>query len=212
MPEAISPRSLNGSVPSFSVIEISRIALVVQTWLHRMQSSSHQLILKIMTGVQSPSSSASNSAVWSTLVGQTRMYWSHLMQRRRNSSPATDPGGLIAYRLKFLRTPPESLVIEKKTTPNNPARSQPCQEQLTLAYLQIRNPAGPVRQEPEREGVVRAVVNAFHAAKAFAFPPVALRVVGPFATSQAEATVGAAHRTAVDPPEREPAEHAQKDR
>ena len=69
------------------------MAPVGQTWLHSVQFSSHQPILEIMIGVQSPSRPASNIAGWRTLVGQTRMHWSHLMQRRRNSSSATEPGG-----------------------------------------------------------------------------------------------------------------------
>ena len=35
-------------------------------------------------------------------MGQTRMHWSHLMQRRRNSSSATEPGGRIALPAEVL--------------------------------------------------------------------------------------------------------------
>src|SRR6185312_5119113 len=107
------PFPSNGPTPSFSAIEISRIAPVGQTCEQRVQFSSHQPILEIMIGVQSPSIPASNRLGWSTFVGQTRMHWSHLMQRRRNSSSATDPGGRITARLKFLRTPPDSRAIGK---------------------------------------------------------------------------------------------------
>ena len=99
------------------------MAPVGQTWLHSVQFSSHQPIFEIMIGVQSPSTPASNRLGWRTLVGQTRMHWSHLMQRRRNSSSATEPGGRITARLKFLRTPPESRAIGKKSRPKSPART-----------------------------------------------------------------------------------------
>src|SRR4051812_40260646 len=98
------------------------MAPVGQTWLHRVQFNSHQPIFEIMIGVQSPSTPASKRLGWSTLVGQTRMHWSHLMQRRRDSSSATDPGGRITARLKFFRTPPESRAIGKNSAPKSPAR------------------------------------------------------------------------------------------
>ncbi len=110
-------------MPSFSAIEISRIAPVGQTWLQSVQLSSHHPIFEIMIGVHSPSSPASNKAGCKTLVGQTRMHWSHLMQRRRNSSSATEPGGRITPRWKFLRTPPDSRVMGKKNKPKSPERS-----------------------------------------------------------------------------------------
>src|SRR4029077_18533567 len=99
---------------------VRRMAAVGQTWVQRVQFSSHQPIFEIMIGVQSPSTPDSNRLGCSTFVGQTRMHWSHLMQRRRNSSSATEPGGRMTYLLKFLRTPPESRAIGKKSTPNSP--------------------------------------------------------------------------------------------
>ena len=62
------------------------MAPVGQTSLHRVQFSWHKPVLKSITGVQSPSSPPSNRVEGcSTLVGQTLMHWSHLMQRSRNS-------------------------------------------------------------------------------------------------------------------------------
>src|SRR4051795_3112875 len=123
MPVLIDPLDSNGPTPSFSAIEISRMAPVGQTWLHKVQFSSHQPILEIMIGVQSPSTPASKRLGWRTFVGQTRMHWSHLMQRRRNSSSATEPGGRITALLKFFRTPPESLAMGKNKIPKIPART-----------------------------------------------------------------------------------------
>src|SRR5690242_3842769 len=60
VPVLIGPLASNGPLPSFSAIEISRMAPVGQTWLHRVQFSSHQPIFEIMIGVQSPSRPASN--------------------------------------------------------------------------------------------------------------------------------------------------------
>src|SRR3954463_209678 len=129
-------------MPSFSAIEISRMAPVGQTWLHSVQLSSHQPILEIMIGVHSPSTPASNIAGCRTFVGQTRMHWSHLMQRRRNSSSATEPGGRITYRLKFFRTPPESRAMGKKKNPKSPARTssrRPTAGYVTSLALRGRN-------------------------------------------------------------------------
>src|SRR3954468_23830219 len=117
-------------------MEISRIAPVGQTWLHRGHFSSHQPLFEIMIGVQSPSTPASKRLGCKTLVGQTRMHWSHLMQRRRNSSSATEPGGRMTARLKFFLTPPESLAIGKKNRPKTPARTN-CRRPTAGAVISL---------------------------------------------------------------------------
>src|SRR6516165_3435152 len=64
------------------------------------------------------------------------------MQRRRNSSSATEPGGRITLRWKFLRTPPESRVIGKKKSPNRPERiscRRPTAGLVTSLALRGRN-------------------------------------------------------------------------
>ncbi len=53
-----------------------------------------------ITGVHNPSRPPSARVDgWSTLVGQTLMHWSHLIQRSRNSDSSTEPGGRIAFLL-----------------------------------------------------------------------------------------------------------------
>ena len=131
-------------MPSFSTIEISRMAPVGQTWLQRVQFSSHQPILEIMIGVQSPSSPASNIAGCRTLVGQTRMHWSHLMHRRRNSSSATEPGGRMTYRLKFF-----SDAAGESGHREEQQAEEPGQDQLAAADRRLGHLAGLARQEPE---------------------------------------------------------------
>src|SRR3954468_18005240 len=160
----MGPLASNGPTPSFSAIEISRIAPVGQTWLQSVQFSSHQPIFEIMIGVQSPSTPASKRLGCSTLVGQTRMHWSHLMQRRRNSSSATEPGGRGTYLLKFLRAPPGGRAIgEKRSAAGGPGKreeggpEEAREHQFAAADGREGDLARLPGQEAVREGVVRAV-------------------------------------------------------
>src|SRR3954469_17227136 len=102
------------------------MAPVGQTSLHRVQLSWQKPVLKSMTGVQSPSRPPSFSVDGcSTLVGQTLMHWSHLMQRSRNSGSATEPGGRMALWLKLrLFTDLEKRRNGKHNTPTIEANTQ----------------------------------------------------------------------------------------
>src|SRR5690242_11116606 len=97
----IGPRGACSPVPSFSASEVLRTAPVGQTSLQSVQLSWQKPIEKFITGVHSPSRPPSDKVDgWSTFVGQTRMHWSHLMHRSRNSLSSTDPGGRIAFAEK----------------------------------------------------------------------------------------------------------------
>lgn len=126
------------------------------------------------------------------------------MQRRRNSSSATEPGGRIALRLKFFFTPPAPRHREEEQA------KESCQQQLAAADGRIGDLAGLARQEPEREGVVGAILDAVEADEALALAEVSLRVGGALAALEAKVAIRAAHRVAIDSPEREPAEQSQE--
>src|SRR3954464_9456958 len=97
----MGPLSVYSPRPSFWASEIFWMAPVGQTSLHRVQLSWQNPVLKSITGVHRPSRPPSLSPDGcSTLVGQTLMHWSHLIQRSRNSGSATEPGGRMALWLK----------------------------------------------------------------------------------------------------------------
>src|SRR6185436_9788826 len=102
VPRRMGPASACSPSPSFWASEIFWMAPVGQTSLHRVQLSWQKPVLKSITGVHSPSSPPSLKAEGCrTLVGQTLMHWSHLIQRSRNSASATVPGGRMALWLKL---------------------------------------------------------------------------------------------------------------
>src|ERR1051326_285003 len=100
VPTEIGPSAANWPRPSFFSTEIFWIAPVGQTSLQSVQPSWQNPIPMSITGVHKPSSPPCSSVEgWRTLVGQTLMHWSHLMQRSRNSLSSTEPGGRIAFLL-----------------------------------------------------------------------------------------------------------------
>src|SRR5262249_60112527 len=105
---------------------VLRIAPVGQTSLQSVQLSWQKPIEKFITGVQRPSRPPSLKVDGcSTLVGQTRMHWSHLMQRSRNSLSSTEPGGRIALAEKPRRlTAAERRRNGNIKTPATPAKNQ----------------------------------------------------------------------------------------
>src|SRR5690242_5449846 len=87
--------------PGLWASDIFWLAPVGQTSLQGVHFSSQRPVLKSITGLHSPSSPPSASVDGcSTFMGQTLMHWSHLIQRSRNSSSATVPGGRMALWLK----------------------------------------------------------------------------------------------------------------
>ena len=87
---------------------------------------------------------------------------------------------------------------------------QPRQDELPPADGRVGHLARLAGQEAERQGVVRAVLDAVEADEALALAQVLVRVGRPLAALEAEVAVGAADRVAVDPPEREPAEEPEQ--
>ena len=110
-------------MPSFSAIEISRMAPVGQTWLHSVQFSSHQPIFEIMIGVQRPSRPASNMAGCKhvgradpdALVALDATA-EELVLGDRAGRPDHAPAEVLPHAAG-------SRVIGKKTRPKSPARS-----------------------------------------------------------------------------------------
>ena len=127
------------------------------------------------------------------------------MHRLRNSSSATEPGGPDGVAAEVLLHAPGAAGHREEDQAEEAG-----EKHLAAADLRIGHLAGLARQEPERKGVVRAVLDAVQANEALALAQVLMRVGRPFAALQAKVAVGAAHRVAIDPPEREPAEEPQE--
>jgi hypothetical protein len=200
----IAPFPSNGPTPSFSAIEISRIAPVGADLAAEGAVQLAPAHLRDHDRRPEPLDSRLEEARLQD-VGRADADALVALDAAAEEFVLLDRAGGADDR-------PVEVLLDPAREPRHGEEEQaedPGQDELPAADGRRGDLARLAGEEPERERIVRAVVDAVHADEALALAEVGVRVGGPLAALDAEVAVGAADRVAVDPPEREPAEDPQ---